>query len=127
VALISPSLHHQKDSISPPYLSYLSPAESHLSVDILFGCLNLCCQTQVIYSQETHAAAEAAKAQGKSLWRVSSTVFGHVASHQTLRPLGSHFPRLPAAARYPPITAGNYVEQELSVIALKKPAEPVLA
>lgn len=82
---------------------------------------------EVICSKETRAAAEAAKAKGQSMWRVSSTVFGHVASHQILRPLGDHFPALPSAARYPAMTAGDYVEQELSVIALKAPVGPLTA
>ena len=73
------------------------------------------------------AATEAARAKGQSLWRVSSTVFGHVASHQLLRPLGVHFPGLPSASRYPAITAGDYVEQELSAIALKVSDGPLTA
>ncbi len=73
---------------------------------------------QVVWSDRTEAAVHAAKSNGQSLWRVSSTVFGHVASDQLLKPL-EPFSCLPAASQYPEMKAGAYVEQELSVIALK--------
>lgn len=73
----------------------------------------------MVNSEATQAAASAAKAQGQSLWRVSSTVFGHVASDSMLQPLGA-FARLPAATHYPAIKAGAFVEQELRVISLAR-------
>ena len=73
---------------------------------------------QVICADATKAAMVAARAKKQSLWRVSSTVFGHIASDQLLQPLG-HFAMLPSAGDYPPIKAGAYVEQELKVISLK--------
>ena len=45
-------------------------------------------------------------------------LFSHIASDAILKPLG-HFAETPNAALYPPICAGDYVEQELSVINLK--------
>lgn len=45
-------------------------------------------------------------------------LFAHIASDAVLKPLG-HFAQSPLAAKYPPICAGDYVEQELSVINLK--------
>jgi len=45
-------------------------------------------------------------------------LFSHIASDAILKPLG-HFAETPNADSYPPICAGDYVEQELSVINLK--------
>lgn len=45
-------------------------------------------------------------------------LFAHIASDAILKPLG-HFAETPNADSYPPICAGDYVEQELSVINLK--------
>lgn len=73
---------------------------------------------QVVWSESTEKAVRQAKVKGRSLWRVSSTVFGHVASDRLLQPLNP-FSQLKMASHYPSIKAGAYVEQELSVIALK--------
>ena len=73
---------------------------------------------EVLHTQQTLAAAEAAQRAGRSLWRVSSTLFAHVASDQILRPLGG-FAESEAADAYPPTPAGAYVESELSVIKLR--------
>ncbi len=73
---------------------------------------------QVICTEGTKAAVEAARAAGRSTWRISSTVFGHVQSDQMLQPLG-HFAKLPAAATYPHLAAGTFVQQELEAINLK--------
>jgi len=45
-------------------------------------------------------------------------LFAHIASDAVLKPLG-HFAELPLASKYPPMCAGEYVEQELAVINLK--------
>lgn len=45
-------------------------------------------------------------------------LFGHIASDAMLKPLGQ-FTEAPLASNYPPIYAGEYVEQELSLINLK--------
>jgi len=45
-------------------------------------------------------------------------LFAHIASDAVLKPLG-HFAELPLATKYPPMCAGEYVEQELAVINLK--------
>jgi len=45
-------------------------------------------------------------------------LFAHIASDAVLKPLG-HFAESPLASKYPPMCAGEYVEQELSVINLK--------
>jgi hypothetical protein len=49
---------------------------------------------------------------------MSKQLFSHIASDATLKPLG-HFAEATNAPNYPPISAGEYVEQELSAINLK--------
>ncbi|XP_068637359.1 uncharacterized protein [Aristolochia californica] len=73
---------------------------------------------EVVVTSRTTEAIKLAKNQNRSLWRVSSTLFAHIASDALLKPLG-HFVDSPLADKYPPIYAGEYVEQELSVINLK--------
>lgn len=74
---------------------------------------------QVICSEDTLLALQKAKAQGSSMWRVSSTVFGHIASDQVLTPLG-HFATPQVAQEYPAVDAGKFVQQELEAIKLKQ-------
>jgi len=75
---------------------------------------------EVVVTEATLAASEAAEAAGRSRWRVSSTVFAHVASAQVLQPLG-RFGGLPGAAEgYPPTPAGRQVQMELEAIKLKQ-------
>ena len=74
---------------------------------------------EVLHTPEAATAAEAARLAGRSTWRVSSTLFAHVASDQILRPLG-HFADRSEAGDYPPTPAGEYVESELSVIKLRR-------
>ncbi len=62
---------------------------------------------QVVVSEDTVAAVQAAEAAGRSTWRVSSTVFAHIASDEELRPLG-HFAQ-DSAGLYPPTLAGIQV------------------
>lgn len=76
------------------------------------------CFTQVVCSEATLKALEAAKAEHRSTWRVSSTVFGHIASDWQLTPLG-HFASLESMAAYPSLPAGQFVQQELEAIKLK--------
>ncbi|KAK8936219.1 hypothetical protein KSP39_PZI014034 [Platanthera zijinensis] len=73
---------------------------------------------EVVVTNRTLNAIEIARQQNHSLWRVSSTLFAHIASDMVLRPLG-HFAEGPHASRYPSIYAGDFVEQELSAINLK--------
>ncbi|KAF1334751.1 Isopenicillin n synthase-like, partial [Globisporangium splendens] len=74
---------------------------------------------EVIVSEATLATIEARKAAGKSLWRVSSTLFSHSGSDTTLEPLG-HFATPESTAKYPPILAGDQVLDELKQIELGK-------
>ena len=73
---------------------------------------------EVVHTPEAVAAAEAARLAGRSTWRVSSTLFAHIASDQLLRPLG-HFADGELVGNYPATPAGEYVESELSVIKLR--------
>ena len=75
---------------------------------------------QVVCTDATCAAVERARAAGRPLWRVSSTVFAHVASDEVLRPLG-RFAGAPSAADYPPTPGGLQVQRELEAIQLKAP------
>lgn len=73
----------------------------------------------MVCTQETLAAAERARAEGRPAWRVSSTVFSQIASDVVLQPLGP-FAAAPGAAAYPPTPAGEQVAEELSMINLKR-------
>ncbi|KAF2319433.1 hypothetical protein GH714_015786 [Hevea brasiliensis] len=68
---------------------------------------------EVVVTKRTIDAVKLASEQNCSLWRVSSTLFAHIASDAVLKPLG-HFAESPLASKYPPIRAGEFVEQELS-------------
>lgn len=74
---------------------------------------------EVIVSEATLETIAARKAAGKSLWRVSSTLFSHSGSDTTLEPL-AHFATPEAIAKYPPILAGDQVLAELAHIELGK-------
>ncbi|GMF54865.1 unnamed protein product [Phytophthora fragariaefolia] len=72
---------------------------------------------EVVVADTTIETIAERKNAGKSLWRVSSTLFSHTASDKTLEPLG-HFATPEALAKYPPILAGNQVLAELAQIEL---------
>jgi isopenicillin N synthase-like dioxygenase len=72
---------------------------------------------EVVVSEGTAKTIATRKAEGKSLWRVSSTLFGHIASDQVLRPLGK-YADMPGAEAYPPVDCGQQVQDELNAIAL---------
>jgi len=72
---------------------------------------------EVVVTEKTLEAIEAAKKAHKSLWRVSSTLFGHIASDNTLEPLGK-FATEDAKKHYPATKAGTQVQQELDAIKL---------
>ena len=73
------------------------------------------CLLQVVCTEATLAAAQRAAEAGRSLWRVSSTVFAHIASDVMLQPIGGGA----AGGKHPPILAGDFVQKELEVINLK--------
>jgi len=72
---------------------------------------------EVVVTPETLATIDRAKQENSSLWRVSSTLFSHVASDKELFPL-SPFDSEEARKSYPSILAGDQVAEELSKIKL---------
>lgn len=77
------------------------------------------CGHQVVCTEATRAAVARAAGAGRPLWRVSSTVFAHLASDIVMEPLG-HFAD-GADQKYAPVLAGDFVQQELEAISLKGP------
>ncbi|XP_044512101.1 uncharacterized protein LOC123230066 isoform X2 [Mangifera indica] len=69
---------------------------------------------EVVVTSRTINEIKLASEQNRSLWRVSSTLFAHIASDAVLKPLG-HFAESPLASKYPPICGGEFVEQELGI------------
>ena len=94
---------------------------------------------EVVVNNATMDAIATAQAEGKSLWRISSTMFSHIASDVLLEPLqGVHSSSLPGgqaddgaleAARraYPPILAGDMVSAELAAINLGEGSQSTAA
>ncbi len=96
----------------------------------------------------TVQAVDAAQREGRSVWRVSSTLFAHVASDALLQPLintgadqataagasraSSSASAAPPSrrctaddhARYPPLLAGEQVQRELAAIRLSRDVGP---
>lgn len=75
---------------------------------------------EVVCSAETLEAIEKAKEAGRSQWRVSSTLFSHIASDNVLQPLGKAGEDEEVRTRYPAIKAGDQVQAELNMIKLGK-------
>jgi isopenicillin N synthase-like dioxygenase len=73
---------------------------------------------EVVVCDDTLKAVERAKDKGASLWRISSTLFSHVASDKTLVPLPP-FATPEALVKYPATLAGKQSEEELQAIALQ--------
>ena len=72
---------------------------------------------EVIVSDDTLKAIEKAKAEGRPLWRVSSTMFSTLRYDVVMKP----FPRFanePEVKNYPPILTYKHVEEELKAINL---------
>ncbi|KAK7314289.1 hypothetical protein VNO77_39504 [Canavalia gladiata] len=57
---------------------------------------------EVVVTKRTIDAINLAQEQKRSLWRVSSTLFGHIASDAVLKPL-EHFAESQLASEYPPM------------------------
>lgn len=72
---------------------------------------------EVIVNANTKQVIDRRQQQGKSLWRVSSTCFGHIQSDQVLEPLAP-FNTPEAVAKFPPKHAGQQVTDELVLINL---------
>jgi len=72
---------------------------------------------EVIYTEKTKAAMEKAKADGKILWRISSTLFSHIRGDVTLEPQGE-LATEEAKKKYPPTITKEQVMNELRAIGL---------
>ena len=72
---------------------------------------------EVVVSEQTVKEIEKASQIGRSLWRVSSTLFSHIASDRILQPLGP-FATPGTLMKYPPITAGAHLIGELTAVRL---------
>lgn len=73
---------------------------------------------EVVVNDGTVAAIDKARAEARSLWRISSTCFAHFASDTVLEPLGRFSEMAGAKDKYPPIKTGAQVAAELAAIAL---------
>jgi isopenicillin N synthase-like dioxygenase len=71
---------------------------------------------EVVVSEAAVAAVAAARAEGRSLWRVSLTFFAHCGSDESLAPVGP-FAAAAGAAKYD-VLAGDLVAAELKAISL---------
>lgn len=74
---------------------------------------------EVIVSPETINKIEEKNKTKESLWRVSSTLFTHIASDVVLEPL-RHLRTIDNKDLYKPLYAGNFVREELQKIKLGK-------
>mmetsp|Transcript_31041 Transcript_31041/g.23082 ORF Transcript_31041/g.23082 Transcript_31041/m.23082 type:complete len:398 (+) Transcript_31041:40-1233(+) len=74
---------------------------------------------EVVITPATVQAIDRRRNAGESLWRVSSTLFSHIASDQVLQPLAP-FNTTEANANYPPLKTGSQVKAELEAISLLK-------
>jgi isopenicillin N synthase-like dioxygenase len=72
---------------------------------------------EVLVNDKTVTTIAKRKAAGQSLWRVSSTLFGHLQSDQVLEPLAP-FDTAEAKKKYPATYVGDQVAQELFAINL---------
>ncbi|KAH9302176.1 hypothetical protein KI387_013759, partial [Taxus chinensis] len=113
----------QKVEVSVPVGCLLIQAGKQL--EWLTGGHCLAGMHEVVVSKRTLSAIEEARQAGRSLWRVSSTVFGHIASDAILKPLGQ-FGDSPLAQHYPAIVAGDFVELELAALNLKRKQDGIV-
>ncbi|UJR17336.1 hypothetical protein I4U23_004231 [Adineta vaga] len=74
---------------------------------------------EVIVSEKTVEVIDDASKAGRSLWRVSSTMFTHIASDEILKPLPT-FANSETLEKYSPMKAGAQVLAELAAINMKK-------
>ena len=123
-----------------PGLSVWSRKGKKLSVAIPDGCLLIQAGKQLEYLTGGHVLAgfhevvingatvdkiTAREAAKQSLWRVSSTLFGHIQSDQTLEPLAP-FDTPAAKEAYPPVLTGEQVATELANINLDQTGATVM-
>lgn len=122
-----------------PGLYAWSRSGQRLSVKVPDGCLLVQAGKQLEYVTGGHVLAgfhevvvndktvdviESKKIKGESLWRVSSTLFGHLQSDQILRPLPP-FDTPENMAAYPDKYVGEQVSEELMSINLDQTGSTV--
>jgi isopenicillin N synthase-like dioxygenase len=105
-----------------------------VAVEVPYGCLLLQAGTEfewltggqvlagfheVVVSEQTVKTIDEAARAGRSLWRVSSTMFTGIATDQVLQPL-EPFATPETLKMYPPTTAGAHLLAELAAINLAK-------
>lgn len=73
---------------------------------------------EVVVTPSTVATIEQAKLEKRSLWRISSTLFSHIASDVILEPLGKFGTDPEIKKLYPPLYTGEHVQKELALINL---------
>ena len=71
---------------------------------------------EVAVIPETLEAVERQKQAGRPLWRVSSTLFSHVAADEDIGPIKEEW----KSEKYPSVLCGDYVISELKAINLSK-------
>lgn len=74
---------------------------------------------EVVVTEKTVEAIDKAFQSGHSLWRVSSTMFTHIANDEILQPLGP-FATPETIKNYPSIKAGAQVLAELTAVNIAK-------
>lgn len=74
---------------------------------------------EVVVTDATLKSVEQAKATGRPIWRISSTLFFHIASDNIIEPIGP-FANEESKKKYPSTYAGDYVSSELEFITLSK-------
>lgn len=87
--------------------------------EILTGGYIMAGYHEVVVTPATQEVISKRFAAGKSLWRVSSTLFSHIQSDQALEPLAP-FNTPEAMEAYPSQLAGDMVRKELEVISLHR-------
>lgn len=74
---------------------------------------------EVVVTEATEEAMKKQRELQRPMWRISSTLFSHIASDNILRPL-AHFADIPGAKEaYHDILTGHHVEKELGLINLR--------
>jgi len=95
--------------------------QAGMQIERLTGGYIMAGYHEVIVTETTVRQVEKAREEGKPLWRISSTLFSHVASDNILRVIyGSEEQKRLAKEQYPDISAGDFVVKELEYIKLAK-------
>jgi len=92
-------------------------AQAGMQFEYLTGGIVTAGFHEVVVNDRTLESLKNAKSQNKCQWRISSTVFMHIASDSELKPLLSSDSE-EVKNKFPPILAGEQVAKELKVIKL---------